>query len=76
MEHPEREDKGEEWLSRQYRDCPRVPRRFFLSVGQLESERMRSSNARMRDALHEFGYPVAYTEFGGGHAGDHGAVRR
>ncbi len=55
------------WLARQYVESPRLPLRFYLDVGRLESDGQRQANEHMRDLWREKGYPVHYNEFAGGH---------
>ncbi|HSG18146.1 MAG TPA: alpha/beta hydrolase-fold protein [Anaerolineae bacterium] len=64
----------EEWLARQYALTPKLPLRFYLDVGLLETDMdpgdltcMLSRNRHMRDVLQAKGYPVYYSEFYGGH---------
>ncbi len=60
-------DAEPHWLARQFEAAPRLPLRFYLDVGVLESEGQRRANDYMRDVLQGKGYPVRYTEFPGGH---------
>lgn len=63
------------WLPRYVAVSPRVPVRFALSAGRLETwpttdghaPSLLSGNRRMRDALRAKGYEVQYREFAGGH---------
>ena len=58
-----------EWLTNLVRTSPRLPLRFYLEVGLMESQSMQiDTNRRMRDALIEKGYPVGYFEYDGGHS--------
>jgi enterochelin esterase-like enzyme len=58
-----------EWLTNLVRTSPRLPLRFYLEVGLMESPSMQiDTNHRMRDALIEKGYPVGYFEYDGGHS--------
>jgi enterochelin esterase-like enzyme len=58
-----------EWLTNLVRRSPRLPLRFYLEVGLMESQSMQiDTNRRMRDALIEKGYPVGYSEYDGGHS--------
>ena len=57
-------------LTRQFADSPRLPVRFYLEVGLFEQgavHNMVLENRRLRDLLLAKGYPVAYSEFLGGH---------
>jgi enterochelin esterase family protein len=63
-----------EWLARAYADSPRLPLRFYLDVGTLETYSPRgdgldqlTANRRFRDVLVERGYPVTYREYTGAH---------
>jgi enterochelin esterase family protein len=63
-----------ELLIREYTNQPRKPLRFYLDVGNRETQvyddgvaDQLSTNRRMRDALQDRGYPVTYAEFTGGH---------
>ena len=67
-----------QWLPGQYAAAEKLPLRFYVEVGLLESalitqpERPKESdqllgNRRMRDVLAEKGYEVHYSEFNGGH---------
>jgi enterochelin esterase-like enzyme len=71
--HPDREHEHE-WLARQYIGSPKLPLRFYMDVGILETARMVDSgpsqlvaNRYMRDVLRAKGYEVIYREYGGGH---------
>jgi enterochelin esterase-like enzyme len=56
-------------LTNLVRKSPRLPLRFYLEVGLMESQSMQiDTNRRMRDALSEKGYPVGYFEYDGGHS--------
>lgn len=68
--------KGEpwEWVVRQIRSRPKLPVRFYLDVGLLETlpvektgPSLLTSNRRLRDALWEKRSAVWYAEFAGGH---------
>jgi enterochelin esterase family protein len=61
-------------LARLYRDAQRLPLRFFLEVGILETVTTPGNgpsqvvaNRHLRDVLLAKGYDVAYREYGGGH---------
>ncbi|MEM8533575.1 MAG: alpha/beta hydrolase-fold protein [Chloroflexota bacterium] len=66
-------DLEEEWLTHQYATREKLSLRFYLDVGILENYRDQSqitllrANRHLRDVLQARGYPVHYTEFGGGH---------
>lgn len=71
--HPE-DDPAYHWLARQIANGPKVPVRFWLQVGSLETAQMldggpsqRDANRFMRDTLLEKGYAVSYEEYSGGH---------
>jgi enterochelin esterase family protein len=61
------------WLIRQFETQPLLPLRFYLDVGNQETEywegkmSMLDINRDLRDLLRRKGYPVAYYEFQGGH---------
>jgi enterochelin esterase-like enzyme len=62
------------WLTRQIVDRPRMPLRFYLEVGRLETEQppdggpsQLTANRHLRDVLRAKGYPVRYREYSGGH---------
>lgn len=62
-------EKEPEWLIRQVQTSPRLPLRFYLEVGLMESYPMQiASNQHMRDVLRAKGYPIGYSEYDGGHA--------
>lgn len=63
-----------EWVARQVEARPKLPVRFYLDVGLLETwpvektgPSLLASHRRLRDALRAKGYPVVYAEFAGGH---------
>lgn len=65
-----------EWLTRQYEIAPRMPLRFWLEAGTLETGplgradpavTMLSVSRRLRDVLLDRGYDVGYRERSGGH---------
>lgn len=64
------------WLLQQYASLPRFPIRFYLDVGDQETEiwenkmSMIAVNRQFRDLLLNKGYPVCYYEFHGGHEYD------
>jgi len=63
----------EEWLTRQFARRERLPLRFYLDVGLLESKRddatitLLCANRHLRDVLQAKGYWLHYAEFCGGH---------
>ncbi|HEX8997383.1 MAG TPA: enterochelin esterase [Ktedonobacterales bacterium] len=69
------DDLQPDWLVRAYAEAPRLPLRFYLEAGALETlieERTRgssilSSSRRLRETLLAKGYPLTYAEFNGGH---------
>jgi len=67
-------DVEHEWLTRQFVSSPKLPVRFYLDVGLMESgptpdkgPNMVIVNRHMRDVLQAKGYFVHYREFNGGH---------
>ena len=65
---PHSSDRG--WLSRQYALSPKLNLRIWMEVGRFETDYqfdMIRENRRMRDVLEAKGYPVAYSEYNGGH---------
>jgi enterochelin esterase-like enzyme len=67
------EEAEYEWVKRQFAKSPKLPLRFFLAVGLLEtlpkpgSTNQVEVNRRLRDTLRTKGYEVQYTEFDGAH---------
>jgi enterochelin esterase-like enzyme len=71
-----RGEEEDEWIARQYIARPRLPLRFYMEAGLLETQ-IRTIEpgwnnfligARyMRDVLRAKGYEVHYSEFSGGH---------
>jgi hypothetical protein len=65
----------DEWLTRQYAKHPKLPVRFFISIGLLESEQalraglpsMLHANRHFRDVLQAKDYTVVYQEINAGH---------
>jgi enterochelin esterase-like enzyme len=58
-----------EWLTHQLQEAPKLPVRFYVEVGLMESDSMEvGPNRRMRDALSAKGELVGYSEFDGGHS--------
>ena len=71
--HPEG-DPEYHWLARQMAENARVPVRFWLQVGNLETAQMLdggptqlATNQYMRETLQAKGYRVSYQEYSGGH---------
>ena len=65
-------DPPYEWLAAQFKDSPRLPLRFYLEVGALETAHAVGSgpvfleaNRRLRDVLQAKGYPLFYKEVAG-----------
>jgi len=64
-----------EWLTRQFVTSPKLPVRFYLEAGLLESVlkpglgtvSSLAANRHLRDVLVAKGYTVHYREFNGGH---------
>jgi len=68
------EDLEYEWPARQFVASPRLPLRWYLSAGSLETRAtdgarpsLLLANRHLRDVLRAKGYPVHYAEFDGGH---------
>lgn len=62
-------DKEGEWLTSLVNTSPKLPLRFYLEVGLMESYSIQiEANRHMRDALTAKGYPVVYSEYDGGHS--------
>jgi enterochelin esterase-like enzyme len=64
----------QEWLTRQVARTARLPLRFYLDVGNLETEPRADggpshlvANRHMRTVLEAKGYPLRYVEYSGGH---------
>lgn len=73
---PEGDSGSGSWLAYQFTEREKLPLKFYLDVGTLESNSYRdlrgkpstlAGNRRMRDALQAKGYKVRYAEFSGGH---------
>ena len=67
-------DAEHEWLTRQFVTSPKLPVRFYLDVGLMETGATPNNgpdmvvvNRHMRDVLLAKGYSVHYREFNGGH---------
>jgi enterochelin esterase family protein len=70
---PENETE-DEWLARQLAVSPKLPLRFYLEIGLLETAPVRESgpsmlivNRHMRNILQAKGYSFRYAEFNGRH---------
>lgn len=71
---PEKEPEPE-WVRRHLEASPKLPIRFYLDVGQMETwptndgkgASLLDANRRLRDVLQSKGYVVRYTEYSGGH---------
>jgi enterochelin esterase-like enzyme len=58
-----------EWLIHQIQAAPKLPVRFYVEVGLMESDSMEvGPNRRMRDALSAKGELVGYSEYDGSHS--------
>lgn len=56
------------WVMRQYAQSPKLPLRFYITVGRYEGlEKQLPTNRNLRDILQLKGYPVTYSEYDGGH---------
>jgi len=71
--HPDGDDEHH-WLARQYAAAPRLPVRFWLQAGNLETAQMLdggpsqlAANQRFRDTLQAREYSLSYHEYSGGH---------
>ena len=69
-----RDNPQHEWLTRQYESSPKLPIRFVLQPGILETgatplngPSILSANRHLRDVLAAKGYEVHYSEMPGGH---------
>jgi enterochelin esterase family protein len=69
-------EEGHEWLTRQFAAREKLPLKFYLDAGSLETKSLRQigdaptlleSNHNFRKVLEEMGYDVLYHEFSGGH---------
>jgi len=69
-------EEGHEWLTRQFAATEKLPLKFYLDAGSLETKSLRQigdapnlleSNHNFRKVLEEKGYDVHYHEFSGGH---------
>ena len=62
-------DKEGEWLTKLVNASPKLPLRFYLEVGLMESYSMQiDDNRHMRAVLAAKGYPLHYSEYDGGHS--------
>jgi enterochelin esterase family protein len=72
---PNRNDADRVWFAREVASVPRVPVRFFMTIGTLERGGslgeagipMLHVNRQVRDVLIARGYDVTYREISGGH---------
>jgi enterochelin esterase-like enzyme len=63
------DEKEPEWLTKQVAAAPKLPVRFYLEVGLMESYTVQiDANRRMRDTLRGKDYVAGYSEYDGGHA--------
>jgi len=65
-----KDEEAFEWLARQYALNPKVPVRFCLEAGLLETGYpidLLASNRHLRNVLEAKGNDVVYSEFNGGH---------
>lgn len=67
-------DPPYEWLTQQFKSSPKLPLRFYLEVGALETAHALGAgpvfieaNRRLRDVLQAKGYPLFYKEVPGAH---------
>jgi enterochelin esterase family protein len=72
--HPKEPGMTSQWLPEQFAARSKTATRFYLAVGTMEnapqpedSLTMLGLNRRLRNALRDRGYDVAYSEFDGGH---------
>jgi len=71
----DRSDPNHEWLTRQIESSPRLPIRFVLQVGVLETGEptplngpsILKTNRHLHDVLASKGYELQYSELAGGH---------
>jgi enterochelin esterase family protein len=61
------ESVARQWLVAQYRQSPRLPIRFYQTIGLWDGELGLQPNRDMRAVLDAKGYRVTYREFAGGH---------
>jgi enterochelin esterase-like enzyme len=62
-------DTQTEWLKRRVNNSPKIPLRFYLEVGLMESYPMQiEANRDMAETLTAKGYPLHYSEYDGGHS--------
>ncbi len=71
-----RGEHEDEWIARQFVASPKLPQRFYIEVGLLETQiqtiepgwnNFLVAARYMRDVLQAKGYTVFYSEFSGGH---------
>jgi enterochelin esterase-like enzyme len=63
-----KDDAEPEWLTRQFVESPKLPLRFFVSVGSMEERASQLvTNRHFRDVLSAKGYAIRYHEFNGAH---------
>lgn len=69
-------EEGYEWITRQFASKEKLPLRFYLDAGSLETKSLRDigeapnlilANRNLVGVLQEKGYDVHYHEFSGGH---------
>jgi enterochelin esterase family protein len=61
-------DESDCWLSTQFEAIHKLPLKFYLNVGVLETkDRMIDTNIKLRDVLIEKGYNVDFEYFNSGH---------
>ncbi|MHA1924742.1 MAG: alpha/beta hydrolase-fold protein [Candidatus Thorarchaeota archaeon] len=69
-------EEGYEWITRQFAMKEKLPLKFYLDAGSLETKSLRDigdapnlilANRNLVSVLQEKGYPVHYHEFSGGH---------
>jgi enterochelin esterase family protein len=70
------EEEGYEWIKQQFALKEKLPLKFYLDAGSLETKSLRDigdapnlilANRNLLDVLREKGYSVYYQEFSGGH---------
>ena len=70
---PAKPDTDPSYVSRLFINSPKLPLRFYLDAGSLETDRdgdgssILVTNRHLRDVLRAKGYQVFYQEFQGGH---------
>lgn len=63
----EDDNNRESWLLQRFQSRAKVPLRFYLDVGKLETPNMIRVNHSFCDMLRSKGYPFYFAEFNGGH---------